>query len=409
MKKIILIALIAFLNVHIVSAQDSDREYWQQKAYQMAKPLLENLSNATLRKNMPQEHPYMDRADFAANRSKYPIRFTHLEAVGRLMCGIAPWLECESDNSPMRKDLIELAHKGLKNGVDSLSPDFLNFRDRSQPLVDAAFLSQAFLRSPKVLWGGLDAQTKVNMIRELKLTRNIKPNESNWLLFSATIEAFLASIGESYNIEPIDYAFMRMEEWYKGDGIYGDGKDLHNDYYNSFVIQPMMVDIITVLDNINSDGKYKDYKKKIIARASRYAEVLERSISPEGTFPVVGRSILYRTGCMQSLSQAALLNFLPEEISKGQVRAALTLVMKNMLDFPNTYDSNGWLKMGFCGEAARPSGESYLSTGSMYLASSVFLPLGLSESDAFWSDEASDWTSKRAWSGMSFPIDGALY
>lgn len=406
MRRIVLIAVILILNVSVAISKDSDREYWQRKAYQMAKPLLENLSNGTLRENMPQEHPYMDREDYS--KEKYPIKFTHLEAVGRLMCGIAPWLECESDNSPMRKELISLAHKGLKNGVDSLSSDFLNFRGRSQPLVDAAFLAQAFLRSPKVLWGGLDSVTKINMIRELKHTRNVKPGESNWLLFSAMIEAFLASIDESYNIESINYALMRMEQWYKGDGIYGDGKDLHNDYYNSFVIQPMMVDIMSVLVSIDN-AKYKDSRAKIMARASRYAEVLERSISPEGTFPVVGRSILYRTGCMQSLSQAALLDFLPNDVSKGQVRAALTLVIKNMLDFNNTYDKNGWLKMGFCGDAARTSGESYLSTGSMYLASSIFLPLGLDESDLFWTEKSSDWTSKKAWSGLHFPIDGALY
>ncbi|MEG1635263.1 MAG: DUF2264 domain-containing protein, partial [Rikenellaceae bacterium] len=305
MKKIILVVLIAILNTSIVAAQNSDREYWQKKAYEMAQPLLKNLSQATLRKNMPQEHPYMDRADY--NRSKYPIRFTHLEAVGRTMCGISSWLECQSDNSAMRRELVKLAHKGLKNGVDSLSPDFLNFRDKSQPLVDAAFLAQAFLRSPKVLWGGLDDITKVNMIREMKLTRNIRPGQNNWLLFSASIEAFLASIGEQYDIKPIDYALMRMEEWYKGDGIYGDGKDLHNDYYNSFVIQPMIIDIVTTMNKIDPNGKYStnDYKARVFARASRYAEVLERSISPEGTFPVVGRSILYRTGCMQSLSQAA--------------------------------------------------------------------------------------------------------
>lgn len=36
------------------------------------------------------------------------------------------------------------------------------------------------------------------------------------------------------------------EEWYKGDGWYGDGPDFHFDYYNSFVIQPMIIQVLDV-------------------------------------------------------------------------------------------------------------------------------------------------------------------
>ena len=43
------------------------------------------------------------------------------------------------------------------------------------------------------------------------------------------------------------YALQKHVDWYKGDGTYGDGEELHWDYYNSFVIQPMMLDITKVL------------------------------------------------------------------------------------------------------------------------------------------------------------------
>ena len=35
-----------------------------------------------------------------------------------------------------------------------------------------------------------------------------------------------------------------MNTWYKGDGVYGDGPPFHWDYYNSFVIQPMLLNIL---------------------------------------------------------------------------------------------------------------------------------------------------------------------
>jgi hypothetical protein len=53
-------------------------------------------------------------------------------------------------------------------------------------------------------------------------------------------------------------------------------------------------------------------------------------------------------------------------------------------------------------------GESYISTGSLYLCSAAFLPLGLPAADEFWSAPSQPWTSQRAWSGQPFPIDHAI-
>jgi hypothetical protein len=38
----------------------------------------------------------------------------------------------------------------------------------------------------------------------------------------------------------------------------------------------------------------------------------------------------------------------------------------------------------------------------------ALLPLGLAATDPFWSAPPHPWTSVRAWSGQSFPIDHAL-
>ena len=118
----------------------------------IADPVLVNLSNNTLKKNMPYES--------LGNRR----RFSHLEAVGRLVCGIAPWLELGPDDTQegkLRERYIQLVVKGLKQAVDPQSADYLMFDNRhAQPLVDAAFLVQGLLRAPGQLWGNLDADTQ---------------------------------------------------------------------------------------------------------------------------------------------------------------------------------------------------------------------------------------------------------
>ena len=334
---------------------------------------------------------------------------THLEALGRTLAGLAPWLELGPDSTPegkLRNEFIELAVASIRHGVNPSSPDYLNFTQGGQPLVDAAFLGHALLRAPSQLWGKLDKETQSNLVTAMVSTRVIKPHQSNWLLFSAMVEATLFKFSkENYDPAPVLYAMSQHELWYKGDGVYGDGAEFHFDYYNSFVIQPMILDIAEVLKGEPSftEEQLQKFKK----RAQRYAEIQERHISPEGTFPPVGRSIAYRCGAFQLLAQLALQHQLPSSLPPSQVRSALTAVIKRSLEPKGTFDNNGWLTIGFCGH--QPSvGETYISTGSVYLCTLAFLPLGLPPGDPYWSAPEQPWTSKKAYGEVDFPIDHAL-
>ena len=53
-------------------------------------------------------------------------------------------------------------------------------------------------------------------------------------------------------------------------------------------------------------------------------------------------------------------------------------------------------------------GESYISTGSLYLCAAVFLPLGLNAADPFWSKPSEDWTARLIWRGEDAPADHAI-
>jgi hypothetical protein len=89
------------------------------------------------------------------------------------------------------------------------------------------------------------------------------------------------------------------------------------------------------------------------------------------------------------------------------VRSALSSVIKTTIDAPDTFDKDGWLTIGLCGH--QPGiGEGYISTGSLYLCTVAFLPLGLPSEDEFWSGPSMEWTSKKAFSGKVFPIDKAI-
>ena len=144
----------------------------------------------------------------------------------------------------------------------------------------------------------------------------------------------------------------------------------------------------------------------VIARAARYASVLERMIGPEGYYPVVGRSICYRFGAFQMLSQAALQHELEEGVSPASVRCGLTAVIRRVMSAPDMFDEKGWLLPGVYGYQPELA-EGYINIGSLYLCSAVFLPLGLSGKDEFWSGAEEEWSGKKVWSGGHISIDHA--
>ena len=386
---------------YLEKEQNPDRAYWVGLAYKMAEPVLRNMAEGNLQKNMIVEvSPNWD------GRNK---KVTYMETFGRLMAGIAPWLSLPDDNSDegiKRRQLRDWAIKSYKNAVNPKSPDYLLWSGEGQALVDAAYLAESFIRGYNSLWLPLDSITKQRYIKEFTRLRHIDPPYTNWLLFSSTIESFLAKIGAGCDVYRVNSAIRKMEEWYTGDGWYADGPDFAFDYYSSFVFHPMYLE---TLQNMKDSGRrtrihYGKYYDRALKRTRKFAIVLERLISPEGTFPVFGRSMPYRMACMQPLALIAWQEKLPDGLTNGQVRAALTAVMHRMFDGKDNFNEGGYLTIGFCG--SQPGiADWYTNNGSLYMTSLSFLPLGLPTTHPFWSDAPQPWTSQKAWSGQPFPKD----
>ena len=391
-----------FIPTILYAQEKSDREFWVETATKMAKPVLDAMSQGRLQETMEVE--------FSPTWDGRNSKVTYMECFGRLMAGLAPWLSLPDDDSEegkIRKELREKALKSYKNAVDPDSPDYLLWRQEGQTLVDAAYIAESFLRGYDALWEPLDSITKARYIDEFSRLRRVDPPYTNWLLFSAMVESFLKKADNSADNYRINSALRKVEEWYVGDGFYSDGPDFAFDYYNSYVLHPMYVECLEIATD---QGKKNIWNApdcnydKAVKRLQRYSSILERLISPEGTFPVYGRSITYRSGTMQPLAMAAWREQLPENIDEGQVRSALTSVLKNFFADDRNFNNSGFLTIGFNG--SQPDiADWYTNNGSLYMASLALLPLGLPAEHSFWTSEEKPWTSKKAWSGLPFPKD----
>jgi len=376
------------------------RAEWCEWARRLAEPIFDALDKRELKLRMPVES--------TATHSRAPV--AHLEALGRLLGGLAPWLELGSDDSPegqLRGRMAAAARRAIDAATDPDSPDVMNFSVHEQPLVDAAFLAQATFRAPTELWQKLEPRVRGNLIARLVETRHVPfPETGNWQLFAAFVELALVRGGVPRDDSRFLPALENFKKWYLGDGAYGDGPEYRWDYYNSFVIHPMLIGI---LDEASRESEaLRQFQKEALVAARRYAVVQERLVAPDGSFPVIGRSIVYRCGALHALADIALRRELPDSVPPAAARTALTRAIRRTLNAEGTFDENGWLRLGLAGY--QPSlAEFYICTGSLYLCSVALLPLGLSPTDSFWSDPHAPTTWERIWGGEDVPADRALY
>lgn len=401
--KTIVLPLLFFFSLTAIAQKDeiSDRKLWLAYMDKMARPVFENLANGTLKKNMPVV--LKKNLDNPENRT----RVAYLEAFGRTLSGIAPWLNGDGgskEEEALRKQYRQWAVKAVAHAVNPASPDYLTWTG-GQPLVDASFFALGLIRCPW-LWNNLLDTTKQQVVTALVSTRNTVPVYSNWILFSGMIEAFFCKYDLPYDKVRIEYGIREFaQHWYVGDGMFSDGMNFAFDYYNSYVIQPYLA---TIINTLQAKGRaYEWFSPRLDKISKRYAEIQERLINTDGTFPVTGRSITYRGGAFHHLADISLRKQLPASVTPGQVRSALTAVLKRTMASPNTFTKEGWLNIGLYGH--QPDlGESYINTGSLYLSAAIFLPLGLSETDPFWASPPAPWTSVKVWKGEDLPADHAL-
>ncbi len=379
----------------------ADRPRWLAWLERLARPVLETAAAGELATVLPQDvHP-----DAPAR----PAETTPLEAFGRTLAGIAPWLalaEVPADEIELQHELRALALTGLKRGCDPSDRGWLVFDRHQQTQVDAAFLVHGLLRGRTALWEPLGQDERQRVLDALALLRDRKPWPNNWLLFSGLVEAWRASVGADHDPMRIDYALMQHEQWYAGDGVYGDGPRFHADHYNAYVIHPMLTDMLDAV--ADADQRWTAMRERHLPRFMRFAAIQERLIAPDGSWPPLGRSLVYRCGAFQALCQAALQHRLPAQLHPAQVRAALSAAIERSLAPADSWRNDGWLAIGLTGH--QPSlGEAYITTGSLYLACTVLLPLGLPATDPFWSAPARPWTARLLWDqAADLPADHAL-
>lgn len=375
-----------------------DRIFWVETLQKIALPVLMNVKKDSLKKNMLLE-PLNGESQ----------KFAYFEAFSHVFNGIAPWLELGADESEegiLRGKYIDLTIDAISVAVNPKKNDYMFHSEPKQSLASMALFAQGLLRSKNQIWLNLPMDVQAKIMNEFKNSRAIAPYENHWILYTSIIEAALLEFTGECDKERLVYAIDKfIDEWYIGDAIYRDGPDYVSNYFNSVFIHPLLNDILIVMRKYGlPEGEFLDIQ---LMRSSRIASQLERIISPEGTYPIIGKSISYRCGIFHTLSQVSLLRLLPKNIEPAQVRSALTKVLRKLFDGNQNLSKGNWLILGLNGHQTRLA-EKDINTGSLYICCAIFLALGLDSNDPFWASEPAEWTSLKAWNGHIVSADQSI-
>jgi len=136
-SKTLIISISAIILLANAKAQgkikENDRKVWLSTLDKIARPVLSNLAENKLKETMPVV--LSRRIDNKETRSKV----AYLEAFGRVLSGIAPWLNLEGgvkEEIALRNQYRQWSLKAIANAVNPSSKDYMKW-DGGQPLVDA--------------------------------------------------------------------------------------------------------------------------------------------------------------------------------------------------------------------------------------------------------------------------------
>jgi len=328
------------------------------------------------------------------DNNKRDTNLGYLECFSRIFSGISPWLVLEKINDDYEYNKQQLIMSYILTCFENLFQyldEKMNLFIYDQSIVESAFICYGFIISKNKIWKKLTDNSKNKLISLFKKVRFLfKENHknNNWYLFHGIIESFFKIINIDYDNNFVQKMIINVNSWYCGDGFYSDGPSKFKmDYYNSYVIQPFYIEVLKIFKSELVDIA--------IVRSLRFSEFLERIIGEDGTFPPLGRSIVYRFGVFHLLSYCIYNKTISNDHCYGQLRYALTKVLNKIIN-KDIFNDNGILELGFNSKQENIS-DNYSNTGSCYLTVLGFLPLGLNESDIFWLEPDKLFTQEACW------------
>lgn len=301
----------------------------------------------------------------------YGEETARMEAFARPLWGLAPlW----SGNGACG-NIDKMYLQGIINGTNPEHEEYWGtIKDFDQKIVETAAIGLSLILAPEKIWKPLTLTEKNNLYNWLSQVNKAKSPECNWLFFAVLVNLGFKTVGMPYEKNVINFAVLKFDDFYKGNGWYSDGKTEQMDYYIAFAMHFYSLIYAKVMekDDPENSNKFK-------LRAERFAKDFIYWFDDDGSAVAFGRSLTYRFAqcCFWSACVFADVKPFPIGVMKGIISRNLEYWMSLPI-----FDNDGILTVGY-GYPNIGMSEDYNAFGSPYWALKSFIILALDDDDDF--------------------------
>lgn len=319
-------------------------------AYKIIEPVFYYGLNQNLKKEM-------------SNFYNGPMVEQHAECISRTLCGLSTYIETLAPQDEFVSKCIIL----VNNLSNPNSDDFANYKTMRHNLVSGGFLVLAFLRAPNNLWNILPEKLKNYILNNFEDVIKLQAFDNNWMLFKSIIELFLYKNNRIDKLSYTPKSLRKFNEWYTGkNGCYNDGYHYTKDYYNSIVIHPFLLQITKTAELLGLPKLPISYTVEL-SRAKEHFHFINKSISDDGTYPMIGRSLSYGSGLFHLLAIMLANNEI--EYDEKVINKLKKIFIKTHPD--NLFNEDGWLKRDKNIMKINTI-EDYIDVGGLYIRTLIF-------------------------------------
>ncbi len=262
------------------------------------------------------------------------VKVDAMEGVSRILPTLASWLH-SADNGQttiktLNKEIIDIPHLIRCAFLAGTSPQHKGYwgdlEDYDQRICESADLALTLWLSKEWVWDRLSAAEQQQIIRWFKQVNSCKTVDNNWHLFPLTVQLVIKSLTGEDTIEQDRY--LRIKEFYVGDGWFRDGAKGNYDYYNAWGFYYSLYWLIQI--DPTFDRQFITEAFTLFTAKYRYF------FTPEG-LPFFGRSACYRLAASAPLIAAVDLNC--HSVSCGEAKRAFETTLRYFI-------SNGAMRYG---------------------------------------------------------------
>lgn len=287
--------------------------------------------------------------------------------------------------------LIGRYTEGLRAGTDPSDKEAWDLPVQGQPVVEAALIAVALYETRPWIWNQLPDETRQRVAAWLSACVGTRPPVSNWLLFPATVQGFLRSVGATTDVAETERALDAVDMLYRGDGWYSDGVPDRYDHYCGWAMHFHTGYWCRMGGDRDDPSRAATYRQRL----GRFLRDYRLLFGSDGAPLFHGRSLIYRFAVVAPFWVGVLLDASP--IEPGETRRLASGVLKYFLTGGAL--AGGQLTLGW--HSAFPEmAQSYSGAASPYWAAKGIAGLLLPPDHAVWTSterplavEAGDFSS----------------